>query len=255
MGQLRRVEHRDVSLESIRPNTWNYRGMDARMLEKEKASFQRFGYIMPILVRRHPDGEGFEILDGEHRWRTAGTLEMGAIDIIELVDDDTGAPISDAVAKEITIVINETHGDPRYEDLSKLIGELNQTVGMGELNEVMPFPSAELHAMIGLFNRPTSGADSSATPDDEQGAEARKGIAPAVHPDDNKGDDWITTSIRLPPGAHEVFLEAVKLATEGQKMPKDVRLGVGLEAIAQAFIVGHKAGKGGRRRKVDAPAS
>lgn len=251
MGQLRRVEHRDVSLDSIRPNTWNYRGMDARMLEKEKASFERFGYIMPILVRRHPDGEGFEILDGEHRWKTAGALEMGAIDIIELVDDETGEPISDAVAKEITIVINETHGDPRYEDLSKLIGELNQTVGMAELNTVMPFPSAELHAMIGLFNRPTSGSDSSAKPD-EQGAGARKGND--EHPDDKKGDDWITTSIRLPPGAHEVFLEAVKLATEGQKMPKDVRLGVGIETIAQAFIVAHKAGKG-RKRKVDAPAS
>lgn len=256
MGQLRRVEHRDVEIAAIKPNPWNYRGMSQAMFEKEVTSFRTFGYINPILTRRHPSGEGFEIIDGEHRWKAAQHLGITEIDLVELVDDETGEPIDERTAKKLTIVLNETHGDVRYDDLGKLVATLDAEGGHRDLLEQLPFPDAELKALLALFDDTSRAPEPEPEPEVEEKDEVKKDYV----------DDWELAQIRLPPGAREVLEKAVMAATEDtKKMPKEVRLGVGIERIAEAFLATHKVTNGSRkseappaptrrRRKAEQPA-
>ncbi len=268
MGQLKRIEHRNVACTNIEPNPWNYRGMSQAMFEKEVSSFLAFGYINPILVRRLGGGK-FQIIDGEHRWRAAQDERVGltAIDVVELAHQD-GAALDDRTAKKLTIVLNETHGDVRYDDLSKLIAELDAEQGHVDLLTELPFPAAELKAMLALFDPGTSGHI------DDGG----DGEGAGESDDDNDNDDaesWEHVQLRLPPAARAEIERAVAGITEDiAKMPKEVRLGVGIERLAHEFLVRKKlegksvappkkngapadakpAGKG-RRRKEAAPSA
>jgi hypothetical protein len=235
---LKRIEHRNVSVDNIEKNPWNYRGMSEAMFEKEVSSFLAFGYINAILVRRIEGKPGrFQIIDGEHRWKAAQDERVGmkAIDVVELAMPD-GAPLDDRTAKKLTIVLNETHGDVRYDDLSKLIADLDATDGHSDLLEELPFPAAELKAMLALFDTGSSGHlggdDDGAGGGDDEDDDS----------DGSKVDEWEHVQLRLPPKARAAIDRAVAAITEDiAKMPKEIRLGVGIERLAEEYIARRKA--------------
>lgn len=264
---LKRIEHRNVPVGSIEKNPWNYRGMSDAMFEKEVSSFLAFGYINAILVRRIAGAPGrFQIIDGEHRWKAAQDERVGmtAIDVVELAQPD-GSPLDDRTAKKLTIVLNETHGDVRYDDLSKLIAELDATDGHTDLLTELPFPAAELKAMLALFDTGSSGHLGGDDDGDGEGDADDKD-------DGSKVDEWEHVQLRLPPKARAQLDRAVAAITEDiAKMPKEVRLGVGIERLAEEYIARRKAsgqptpapkkngapatGGRGRKRKDAAPSA
>jgi len=76
----------------------------------------------------------YELIDGEHRLRAAKELGYTEVPIWNLGD------ISDAVAKQLTIVLNETRGSSDPGKLGELLMDLLETELPADLLEVLPFP-------------------------------------------------------------------------------------------------------------------
>jgi hypothetical protein len=121
-----------IPVGELHPNSWNPNRMDAFMYEKEMASMRAFGFVDPITVRQLPDGS-FEILDGEHRWRAAQDIGMKMVPIWNLGE------VPDAIAKQLTIVLNETRGRADETKLSALLADLLTSESSVELMENLPF--------------------------------------------------------------------------------------------------------------------
>lgn len=224
-----KVNHAGVDPTTIRPNAWNYNRMSQSMLEKARASVTEFGFIDPIHVRALPAGDAhrFEIIDGEHRHIVATERSM-PIDCIELRTPEN-EPLDNRRAKKLTIIFRDLHGEPQYDRLGKLLAELDAEGGHLDLLRDLPFPDAELKSLIGLHRMPEY-----EVPDMTAGDEADEDRDPV--------EDWAQLAIRVPPGAVEVFDKAIAAATaDTRKMPREVRRGVGLEIIAQAFLTAQRA--------------
>ena len=68
----------DLSLQSIHPNNYNPSRMTSEEFEELVAEVKHLGQIAkPVIVRR--DGDGYEIVDGEHNWRAAEAAAMETI--------------------------------------------------------------------------------------------------------------------------------------------------------------------------------
>lgn len=134
------VKAERASVSALRPNPWNPNRMDDFMFEKELESIRRFGFVVPVVIRITPRGS--EIIDGEHRWRAAKELRIDSIPVWNLGE------ISDTVAKQLTIVLNETKGKADKQLLSKLVQDLLVTEPSLELGTLLPFPP-EIFADLG----------------------------------------------------------------------------------------------------------
>lgn len=217
-----KVTRRVVPTKSIHPNPWNYRGMSPAMFEKEKTSIETYGYIRPILTRIRAEG-GEEIIDGEHRW-----LVMDQHVKAEEMEIDCLGVIDDRLAKKLTIVLNETHGEVRYDDLAQLVAELDAQDGHLDLLDELPFDPAELKALLSLNDQPEYGEPPPV--DDLDDGEERASVPP-------KADEpeWETLTLSVPSALKERFLSAVKaLTADVKKVPKEVRQGIALDRMLDA---------------------
>jgi hypothetical protein len=135
------VEQR-VLVEDLTPNSWNPNRMDEFMYQKELASMRAFGFVDPITVRQLTDGL-FEILDGEHRWRAAQELGMKMVPAWNL------GVVPDGIAKQLTIVLNETRGRADEQKLSALLADLLTSESSADLMENLPFDPERFNALTG----------------------------------------------------------------------------------------------------------
>lgn len=131
-----------VAPDALRPNTWNPNRMDDFMYAKELESIKRFGFAVPIIVRS--TATGLEIVDGEHRWRAAKELGLDRIPIWDL------GRISDMDAKQLTIVLNETRGQPDKERLARLVQNLAITEPTAALQSLLPFSESVFAELANL---------------------------------------------------------------------------------------------------------
>lgn len=71
---------RMVALASIKPLPGNPRKVfDESALDELAASIASRGVIQPIIVRPHPDGQGYQLVAGERRWRAAQKARLHEI--------------------------------------------------------------------------------------------------------------------------------------------------------------------------------
>jgi len=139
----------DVPVAEIHANRWNPNRQTEREREAERESIEAFGFIDPILLRRD-DAGGFEVIDGEHRWRTvlelkaAGRWDGESIPAIIVDVDDTAA-------MKLTVVMNETRGHADPGQLARLLADL-EAGGMtrDELRVALPYTSDQLAGYLTL---------------------------------------------------------------------------------------------------------
>lgn len=139
-------EERVVSVEEVKPNTFNYNKQSDFIFEKMRKSLQEFGFVDPILVRSANEKGplGFlEVIGGEHRLKAATDMGYTQVPV-----RDIGA-VSDAQAKKLCIVLNETKGRPDNDALASLISSLNEEVGLKEL-DVLPYDESEMAAFLDI---------------------------------------------------------------------------------------------------------
>jgi ParB family chromosome partitioning protein len=91
-----------VRIGDVRPNPWNPNQQTPFIYEKELNSVKKFGMAQPLIVR---ENKGYEIINGEQRWKAAKELGLKLVPIYNL------GRISDDRAKELTILFNEIHGE------------------------------------------------------------------------------------------------------------------------------------------------
>lgn len=83
-----------VDIDDVRPNTWNPKELDTPEFEKVVESIRVNGLRDLIVVR---DNEGFEIVDGEQRWRAAKRLNIPKVMVYN------EGRMSDQRAQELTM--------------------------------------------------------------------------------------------------------------------------------------------------------
>lgn len=132
-----------IPVDQMAPNPWNPNVMDDFMFEKELASIRKFGFVNPVIVRE-VGTDYFQIIDGEHRWKSGKQLGMDAVPSWNL------GIIPDDVAKQLTIVLNETRGKSEPIKLSELLADLLSTNTREALLDVLPFSKEALDGLSGL---------------------------------------------------------------------------------------------------------
>jgi ParB-like chromosome segregation protein Spo0J len=132
-----------IKASLIHPNPWNpYANKSDRLQDAIAESIGEFSQIQDVVVRPHPEKKGsYQILDGEGRHRTFhGDAEIFCTVIHGLTD---------AQAKKITIVMDETRATADKIELASLLAELNTDYG-DDLILGLPYSEKELEELIKL---------------------------------------------------------------------------------------------------------
>jgi hypothetical protein len=83
-----------VQIDKVRPNTWNPKDKDTEEYKQVEESLKRYGQRIPIVVR---DNNGFEIIDGEQRWKACKELKFPKVIIYN------EGKLEDKKAQELTL--------------------------------------------------------------------------------------------------------------------------------------------------------
>lgn len=186
------------------------------MFAKEKASITKFGFVVPVIVRETTTG--YEIVDGEHRWRAAKALRLPSIPVWNL-----GA-IPDSMAKQLTVALNEIKGDADPALLGSLLSDLLSEESKEDLLEALPFTQESLDRLLGLGGFDWGSLES--------------GIpAPAAPAAERSESAWVERTFRLPVDAAGVLDEALG-RVRAQEAPETVADWQALEYICAEFLSG-----------------
>jgi ParB-like chromosome segregation protein Spo0J len=202
----------------FQPNPWNPNEMGGFEYTKLLESMERWGFTDPVTVRRTPGG--YEIIDGEHRWRAAGDLGM------DVYYFDVG-DISDDEAKALGLVLNELRGrhDPRK--LGGLLGDLLSRSSPEEMLRGMPFTEDALKGLVGLKDFDWGNLDRQ---------KAAGELSPLdANPSPKKGMRWVERTFRIPPDLNDVLQDALDRAKTEHSFEEDWQA---LEVIAAEYLNG-----------------
>lgn len=175
-----------------------------------RLEIQRFGFVVPLIVRPHPTQmNGFEIIDGEHR------LTVGASEGITsfpswVIDVDTDT------AMQLTPILNELRGHADSTKLGDLLKDLMQRQPEQRLREVMPFARERFDELIGQISV-------------DWGALEQKRVSMETASEER----WVERIYRMPADAAEVIDQAVERAKTEAGASNDWQ---GLEFVAAEFL-------------------
>jgi len=134
-----RPQLNEIDPNFLNPNPWNPNVVPPDNEARLRASIERLGFFLPVVVRELANGE-LEILDGEHRVAGAKALGLDTIPVINLGEVD------DARAKSITLAANERYGS----DDSMQLAALYEELGAAELKTILPISDADLAAIMSV---------------------------------------------------------------------------------------------------------
>ena len=120
------------------PNPWNPNKTKPRQQKAIAESLKTYSQILDIIVR--PNGDRYQIIDGEHRYN----------ELTEDVYVTVLHNLSDAHAKKLTIILNETRGEADKIELAQLLSDLSGELDVAELLDALPYEQNELDELIKL---------------------------------------------------------------------------------------------------------
>ncbi len=192
-----------VDIDKVHPNSWNPKEPNTKEYENVKKSLEINGYAQPILVRE--DGDGFEIIDGQHRFLAAKELGYSEIYIYN------AGQISDEDAKSMTIWM-QTQVPFDEVQLAPIVVELNK------LDIKLPYTDEE----IVTFEKMTQFDFDTAY--SEEGPQT-----------DELDDEMKTLNIKMTPEQFETVDGAMKYIMEQE----DVSAGRALELLCANGLTGY----------------
>lgn len=147
----------DLPIKSISPNAWNPNKQSDRQFEAEIESILDNGFIAPILVRKV--GTGHEIIDGEHRYKAMQHIAEQSLNgkgnVKDLVERQVlpciVLNVTEAEAKKLTVIMNETRGRAELVPLSELLSELKLEFG-DDLIKGLPYTGSQLNELLDIAN-------------------------------------------------------------------------------------------------------
>ena len=118
-----------LPLDQLREAPWNPNEADAATLRRLGASLQRFGLVLPLVVR--PEGDGYEVLSGNQRLRVLraeGVLDAPCVCVQ-----------SDGIqARLLAQALNRIHGEDDLNRKAALVRELLGTMPAAEVAAILP---------------------------------------------------------------------------------------------------------------------
>ena len=181
-----------VPREKLLPNPWNPNRMTGVMYAKALESIQLYGFIDPLLVRQATD-TFYQIIDGEHRFRAGSDLGLMEFPCVSLGE------VPDEVAKKLTIVMNELHGQADPTKMGDLLNEILSSSSMEDLLIGLPYSEDILAGFLGVPELPPL-----------PGLEK----PPAPDPEGTK-EPWVERLYKLPKTAALIVDEAIEKAKDG----------------------------------------
>lgn len=148
-----------IPISDVAPNPWNPNKQTERQFDAEVESILANGFVAPILVRANKgsDGSTHQVIDGEHRLKAlsriiAGQM-VGSVNVPDLVATRTIPAIvikaTDAQAKKLTVVMNETRGSADTAQLSALLADLSTEFG-SDLLTGLPYTQEKLDDLLSM---------------------------------------------------------------------------------------------------------
>jgi len=135
----------DLPVGKLEPNPWNPNRVHPEMFAKLRAYIEREGFVEPLVVRRQ--GDKYQILGGEHRWRIAKELGHEAVPCVTVNLDDRRAKI-------LTVNLNELKGQSVPALLAELVHDLSRDVSLADLATQLPYGLDELEDFQALLQIP-----------------------------------------------------------------------------------------------------
>jgi len=134
-----------IKISLIAPNDYNPNVVPEDTRTKLKAEIAERGMCEPILVRKR--GDGYEIVDGEHRWQIC--KELGWQEIPCIIQD-----YDDKEAKIKTLQLNYMRGSAVPIKLAYLIHDLNKEIKLEDLVKRLPYEEVQLMDSLELLKLP-----------------------------------------------------------------------------------------------------
>lgn len=204
----------EIQAAKIHPNPWNVNQMSDRQKEAIAESLGIYGQVLGLVVRPHPFKKGeYQIIDGEHRFNhLSDTIRANVIH-----------NLPDAEAKRLSIVLNETRGEPDPIDLSRLLAEIHEDL-QEDTGLALPYSESQLLEMLSLAK-----AEFEEPPEQDEAPE---------YPAELEGDRWEMITIKLPQSALDVLQQARDLVSEQRDLHSQPAIAWGqvIECLAAEFL-------------------
>ena len=147
------IEH--LKIAQVEANPWNPNKQNDRQYQAEIQSIQDNGFIAPILVRK--TGATYQIIDGEHRWKALNEIIERGLEGKWNLPELTKAKeipaivleVSDAQAKKLTIIMNETRGQADLSALGLLLAEIAPDLG-DALGIGLPYSEPQMAELMAI---------------------------------------------------------------------------------------------------------
>lgn len=151
--ELVSIKHADII-----PNDWNPNKQNERAFQAEIESITDNGFVQPMTVRKHPTQKSkYQIIDGYHRWLALGkifddsklqTPPLKAIVTTKQIPCVV-IDVTDAQAKKLTIILNETRGRAELGELGMLLESIQVDFG-DDLIRGLPYSQGQLDDLLSL---------------------------------------------------------------------------------------------------------
>lgn len=135
-----------IKIGQIAPNDYNPNVVSEDILAKLRAEISQKGLCEPIILRRKGN-DGYEIVDGEHRWRVCKELGWEEIPCIIQDYDDNEAKIK-------TLQLNYMRGSAVPVKLASLIHELSKEIKLEDLAKRLPYEEPQMLNNLELLKLP-----------------------------------------------------------------------------------------------------
>ncbi len=209
-----------ISKSLLDPNPWNPNKTKPRQQQAIAESLQTYSQILDIIVRPNPEnGDRYQIIDGEHRYD-------------ELTDEvyvTVLHGLSDADAKKLTIVLNETRGEADKIELAQLLANLSEELEGDELLNALPYEQSELDELVKLAQVDWDNFNN--TEEEEPNFKGES---------DPTQDDFVKIVLVLPKDAFPIAEQAKELISQERELNKNKEIAWGqvFESLAADYISG-----------------
>jgi ParB family chromosome partitioning protein len=132
----------DVSIEQIHEAVWNPNQMDEVMHSRLRRSIQRFGLVLPLVVRPL-EANSYQTIGGAQRLAVLRELGITAVPCVVVEADDANARL-------LAQALNRIQGQDDLGLQAELIREVLQSLPQEEVLSLLPETAQSLQALSSL---------------------------------------------------------------------------------------------------------
>lgn len=205
-----------INIDQISPNDYNPNVVSEDIMAKLRVEFRQKGLCEPIIVRSR--GNGYEIVDGYHRWLICRDLGYREIPCVIQDYDDNEAKIK-------TLQLNYMRGSVVPVKLASLIHELSREIKLEDLAKRLPYEEVQLEDTLELLKLPEDYGKMI-----EEQSKQEKETLPSV------------VSFVLYKKQIDIVEEAIEIVVKMLSEETKNRKALALEQICAYFIDNHRVG-------------